>query len=96
MRNSCGSESRKGERKQTESRVLRNGRETRETRWNGSGKARKLKGREAAPEKATVRQSGEEKERKKQRLSSRNRKRSGRKEVDWKGKDRKRKHKVST
>ena len=35
-------------------------------------------------------------ERKKQRLSSRNRKISGRKEADRMGKDRKRKHKVST
>ena len=91
-----GAKTGKDERKQTESGVLRNGRETRETRWNGSGKARKPKGREAAPEKATVRQSREEEERKKQRLSSQNRKKSGRKEANWKGKDRKRKHKVST
>ena len=50
-RNGCGSETGKDERKQTESRVRRNGREARETGWNGSGKARKLKGGEAAPEK---------------------------------------------
>ena len=49
--NSCGSEAERDERKQTESRVRRNGRETWETRWNGSGEARKLKGREAAPKK---------------------------------------------
>ena len=49
--NSCGSETGRDERKQTESRVLRNGREARETGWSGSGKARKLKGREAAPKK---------------------------------------------
>ena len=65
--NSCGSETGKDERKQTESRVRRNGRETRETGWNGSGKARKPKGREAAPERAAVRRSGEEEERKKQK-----------------------------
>ena len=46
--------------------------------------------------KATVRRNREEEEWKKQRLSSRNRKRSGRKDVDWKGIDRKREHKVST
>ena len=49
--NSCGSETGRDERKQTGSRVRRNGRETWETRWNGSGEARKLKGREAAPRK---------------------------------------------
>ena len=51
--NGCGSETGKDERKQTESRVLENGRETREIGWNGSGKARKLKGGEAAPERPT-------------------------------------------
>ena len=51
---------------------------------------------ESGTGKAAVRQNREEKERKKQRLSSQNRKRSGRKKADWKGKDRKRKHKVST
>ena len=90
------SETGKDEKKQTESRVLKNGRETRETGWNGSGKARKPKGREAAPEKAAVRRSGEEEERKKQRLSSQNRKRSGRKEADRKGKALKREHEGST
>ena len=58
--NSCGSETGRDERKQTESRVQRNGREAWETRWNGSGKAKKSKDREAAPEKAAVRRSGEE------------------------------------
>ena len=46
--------------------------------------------------KAAVRRNREEKERKKQRLSSKNRKRSGRKETDWKGKARKRKQEGST
>ena len=49
--NGCGSETGKDERKQTESRVLKNGREARETGRNGSGKAGKPKGGEAAPEK---------------------------------------------
>ena len=41
---------------------------------------------ESGTGEATVRRSREEKERKKQRLSSQNRKRSGRKKADWKGK----------
>ena len=48
---SCGSETGRDERKRTESRVRRNGREARETGWNGSGGARKLKGGGAAPKK---------------------------------------------
>ena len=51
---------------------------------------------ETGTEEATVRRNREEKERKKQRLSSQNRKRSGRKKADRKGKDRKREHEVST
>ena len=46
--------------------------------------------------KAAVRRNREEKERKNRGLSSWKRKRSGRKEADWKGKDRKREHEVST
>ena len=45
---------------------------------------------------ATVRRNREEKERKNRKLSSKNRKRSGRKETDWKGKARKREQKGST
>ena len=67
MRNGCGSESRKDERKQTESRVRRNESETRETGWNGSGKARKSKDREAAPEKQLRGEAGKKEERKKQK-----------------------------
>ena len=40
---------------------------------------------------AAVRQNREEKERKNRKLSSKNRKKSGRKEADWKGKARRRK-----
>ena len=65
--NSCGSEAGRDERKRTGSRVRRNGRDTRETGWNGSGGARKPKGREAAPDGAAVRRRGEEEERKKQK-----------------------------
>ena len=46
--------------------------------------------------KAAVRRNREEKERKNRKLSSKNRKRSGRKEVDWKGKARRRKQKGGT
>ena len=46
--------------------------------------------------KADVRRNQEEEERKSRRLSSQNRKKSGRKKANWKGKDRKRKHEVST
>ena len=46
--------------------------------------------------KAAVRRNREEKERKNRKLSSKNRKRSGRKEADWKGKARRREQKGST
>ena len=66
--NSCGSETGRDERKQTESRVRRNGREAWETRWIGSGKARKLKGGEAAPKKTRCEgENGKKEERKKQK-----------------------------
>ena len=65
--NSCGSETGKDERKLTESRVRRNESETRETGWNGSGKARKSKDREAAPEKQLRGEAGKKEERKKQK-----------------------------
>ena len=86
MRNGCGSESRKDERKQTESRVRRNERETRETGWNGSGEARKPKGREAAPDKQLRGEAGKKRKGRNRRLSSQNRKRSGRKKVEVRGK----------
>ena len=65
-------------------------------RLDGRGKARKLKGREAAPERAAVGQSGEEGKGRNGRLSSQNRKRSRRKKADWKGKARRREQKGST
>ena len=49
--NGCGSETGKDERKLTESRVLGSESEARETGRSGSGKARKPKGGEAAPDK---------------------------------------------
>ena len=96
MRNGCGSESRKDERKQTESRVRRNERETRETGWNGSGKARKSKGREAAPEKQLRGEAGKKRKGRNRKLSSQNRNGSGRKKAEGKGKARKREQKGST
>ena len=43
------------------------GEKARETGWNGSGGARKPKGREAALDGAAVRRRGEDEERKKQK-----------------------------
>ena len=65
--NGCGSETGKDERKQTGSRVRRNGSEARETGRSRSGKAGKPKGREAAPEKPLRGEAGKKEERKKQK-----------------------------
>ena len=95
MRNSCGSESRKGERKPS---VEPSTGTWKESMRNQAGEKEETE--EARAEtgigKAAVRRNREEKERKKQRLSSKNRKRSGRKETDRKGKARRRKQKGST
>ena len=81
LRNSCGSESRKGERKPT---VEPSTGTWKESMRNQAGEKEETE--EARAEtgvgEAAVRRNREEKERKKQRLSSKNRKRSGRKEAD--------------
>ena len=81
MRNSCGSESRKGERKPT---VEPSTGTWKDSMRNQAGEKEETE--EARAEtgigKAAVRRNREEKERKNKRLSSKNRKRSGRKETD--------------
>ena len=95
LRNSCGSESGKGERKQTESRVRRTEKECMGNQAGEKEETEEARAKAGTGE-ADVRRNQEEEERKKQRLSSQNRKKSGRKKANWKGKDRKRKHEVST
>ena len=85
MRNSCGSESRKGERKPTvklSTGIWKEGMRNQAGEKEETEEARA----EAGTGKAAVRQNREEKERKNRRLSSWKRKRSGRKKVDWKWK----------
>ena len=83
LRNSCGSESRKGERKPT---VKPSTGIWKESMRNQAGEKEETE--EARAEtgtgKATVRRNREEKERKNRRLSSWKRKRSGRKKADLK------------
>ena len=95
MRNSCGSESRKGERKPTVEPSTGTWKESMRNQAGEKGETEEARA-ETGTGKATVRQNRGEKERKNRKLSSRNQKRSGRKKADRKGKDRKRKHKVST
>ena len=86
LRNSCGSESGKGERKQTESRVRRTGEEDTGNQVGKNGekpKKRKQKGRTG---EAAVRRNREEKERKNRRLSSWKQTASGRKKASRKWK----------
>ena len=81
MRNSCGSESRKGERKPTvepSTRIWKEGMRNQAGEKEGTEEARV----ETGIGEAAVRRNREEKERKNRRLSSKNRKRSGRKEAD--------------
>ena len=81
MRNSCGSESRKGERKPTvkpSTGIWKEGMRNQAGEKEGTEEARV----ETGIGEATVRRNREEKERKNRRLSSKNRKRSGRKESD--------------
>ena len=90
-----GSESGKSERKQTEkpsTGIWKEGTGNQAGEKEETEEARA----KAGTGEADVRRNQEEEERKSRRLSSQNRKRSGRKEADWKGKDRKRKHEVST
>ena len=70
------------------------GRKTWETRSERTGKTKEARA-ETGIGKAAVRRNREEKERKNRRLSSKNRKRSGRKETDRKGKARRREQKGS-
>ena len=95
MRNSCGSESRKGERKPSAEPSTRTWKEGMRNQAGEKGETEEARA-ETGTGKAAVRQNREEKERKNRRLSSKNRKRSGRKETDRKGKARKRKQKGST
>ena len=71
------------------------GKKARETGSERTGKAKEAKAEGARRGSHCEAEPGRA-ERKKQRLSSRNRKRSGRKKVDWKGKARKREHEGST
>ena len=83
MRNSCGSESRKGERKPTvepSTGIWKEGMRNQAGEKEETEEARA----ETGTGKAAVRQNREEKERKNRRLSSWKRKRSGRKKADWK------------
>ena len=93
--NGCGSESGKSERKRTAKLSTGTWKEGMRDQAGEKGETEEARA-EAGTGKAAVRRNREEKERKKQRLSSRNRKRSARKEANRKGKDRKRKQKVST
>ena len=65
--NSCGSEAGRDERKQTESRVRRTGKEDTGNQVGWNGENQRSESGKGAPEEATVRQSGEEEERKKQK-----------------------------
>ena len=93
--NGCGSEAGKSERKRTVELSTGTWKEGMRNQAGEKGETEEARA-ETGTGEATVRRNREEKERKKQRLSSRNRKKSGRKDVDRKGKDRERKHKVST
>ena len=85
LRNSCGSESRKGERKPTvepSTGIWKEGMRNQAGEKEETEEARA----ETGTGKAAVRRNREEEKRKNRRLSSWKRKRSGRKEVDWKRK----------
>ena len=81
MRNGCGSESRKGERKPTvelSTGIWKEGMRNQAGEKEETEEARA----ETGVGEAAVRRNREEKERKNRKLSSKNRKRSGRKETD--------------
>ena len=81
LRNSCGSESGRGERKpsvEPSTGTWKEGMRNQAGEKEGTEEARA----ESGIGEATVRQNREEKERKNRRLSSKNRKRSGRKKAD--------------
>ena len=83
MRNSCGSESRKGERKPTVKLSTGIWKEGMRNQVREKGETEEARA-ETGTGKAAVRQNREEKERKNRGLSSRKRKRSGRKKADLK------------
>ena len=85
MRNSCGSESRKGERKPTVEPSTRTWKESMRNQAGEKGETEEARA-ETGTGKAAVRQNREEKERKNRRLSSWKRKGSGRKKVEKKRK----------
>ena len=85
MRNSCGSESRKGERKPTVEPSTGTWKESMRNQAGEKGETEEARA-ETGTGKAAVRQNREEKERKNRRLSSWKRKRSGRKKVERKWK----------
>ena len=95
LRNSCGSESGKGERKPTVEPSTGTWEEGTRDQAGEKGETEEARA-ETGTGKAAVRRNREEKERKSRRLSSWKRKRSGRKKTDWKGKARKREQKGST
>ena len=85
LRNSCGSESGKGERKPSAKPSTGTWEEGMRNQVGEKGETEEARA-EAGTGKAAVRRNREEKERKNRRLSSWNRKRSGRKKADRKGK----------
>ena len=85
MRNSCGSESRKGERKPTVEPSTGTWKESMRNQAGEKGETEEARA-ETGTGKAAVRQNREEKERKNRRLSSWKRKRNGRKKVERKWK----------
>ena len=85
MRNSCGSESRKGERKPTVEPSTGTWKESMRNQAGEKGETEEARA-ETGTGKAAVRQNREEKERKNRKLSSWKRKRNGRKKVERKWK----------
>ena len=85
MRNSCGSESRKGKRKPSAKPSTRTWKEGMRNQAGEKGETEEARA-ETGTGKAAVRRNREEEKRKNRRLSSWKRKRSGRKKADWKWK----------
>ena len=88
MRNSCGSESRKGERKPTVGPSTGTWKKDMRNQVGEKGETEEARA-ETGTGKAAVRQNREEKERKNRKLSSWKRKENGRKKVErkWKSKE---------
>ena len=83
MRNSCGSESRKGERKPSAEPSTRTWKEGMRNQAGEKGETEEARA-ETGTGEATVRRNREEEKRKNRKLSSWKRKVSGRKKVNWK------------